>query len=44
MPRGHACQGFPRSVGSRNAIRTFSVLVSMSASWAERSSSSERGV
>lgn len=36
MPRKHAWQGFPRSVGSRNAFKSFSVLVSVSGSWAGR--------
>lgn len=36
MPRGPACQGFPRPVDTGNAFRTFSGLVSVSAFWAER--------
>lgn len=36
MPRKHAWQGFLRSVGTRNAFKSFSVLVSMSGSWAGR--------
>lgn len=34
MPRERAWQGFPRSVGTRNAFKYFSVLVSVS--WAGR--------